>query len=195
MTRHLEADDVASLLEGARRSSGGWVARCPTHADKSPSLSVHNGKKGTIIHCHAACRTVDICAELGIKMAQLFPDYKANGNGGGSSIDGMLREMVKKSRVDTYVPETLGAVMGMAFTGEHEDWFRAYELHADLMDLEFNTAFKMWGIVADTAVREYLRSWWDTLNPRTRDWFEIREKAMQKLASTYRERQRYANGY
>jgi hypothetical protein len=194
VTGHLQADDVAQLLEKPRKSSGGWVARCPVHDDRLPSLSIHDGKKGTILHCHASCRIADICAALGIKVAQLFPDYNPNG-GGSSSIDLMLRELVKKSRADSYVPSTLGAVMGMAFTGEDDDWFRAYEFNSELMDLEFEEAYKMWGIVAETAVREYLRSWWDTLDPKTRDWFDIREKAMKKLASTYRERQRYANGY
>ena len=194
MSGYLQADDIADLLVGARKSGGGWMARCPSHEDRLPSLSVHDGKKGTILYCHALCAIKDICADLNIKVAQLFPDYNENGNR-GSSIDLMLRELVKKNRADEYVPETLGAVMGMAFTGEHEDWFRAYELHAELMDLEFEQAYKMWGIVADTVVREYLRKWWDTLDPRTRDWFDIREKAMKKLASTYRERQRYANGY
>jgi len=42
---------------------------------------------------------------------------------------------------------------------------------------------------------EYLRRWWDTLDPRTRDWRIVREGAMRKLDDTYREAVRYANGF
>lgn len=195
MTRYLTADDVAELLEGVRKSSGGWIAQCPTHEDRLPSLSVHDGKKGTILHCHASCRTVDICTAIGIRVAQLFVDYSPSGRGNGTAIDAMLRELVKKDRAGVFVPRTLGDVMGIAFTGRHEDWFRAYELHSDIMDLPFNEAYKMWSVVANVVVREYLQRWWDTLDPRTRDWHEIREQAMKKLAMTYRERKRYADGY
>lgn len=193
-TQYLTADDVAGLLEGARKSGGGWITKCPTHDDRLPSLSVHDGKKGTIIHCHATCHIKDICDAIGIKVAQLFYDYNGNG-GNGTSIDMMLRDMVKKSRKDVWMPVTLGDVMGLAFTGSHDDWFRAYEKNMELMDTEFDVAYKMWNVTADTAVQEYLRRWWDTLDPRTRDWHEIREKAMKKLATTFRERQRFINGY
>lgn len=191
----MSADDVASLLEGARKSTGGWIARCPTHEDRAPSLSVHNGKRGTIIHCHASCRTADICQAIGLTVAQLFADYSEKRTGSNSTIDAMLRKMVKKNRADTFVPVTLGDVMGIAFTGEHEDWFRAYEKHADVMDLPFDEAYKMWFVTADVVVKEYLRPWWDTLDPKTRDWHEIREAAMKKLFTTMRERKRYADGY
>ena len=38
-----QVDVVLSRLERVRRSGGSWVARCPAHEDRSPSLSVREG--------------------------------------------------------------------------------------------------------------------------------------------------------
>lgn len=191
---HVTADDIADRLEGARRSSGGWTARCPTHPDRTASLSIHDGKRGTVLHCHAGCSAAQIAEELGFRIEMLFADYNPNG-GGGTDIDAKLRELVRKSRGDVYIPQTLGAVMGMAFTGEHDDWFRAYETHAEIMDMDFEQAYRMWSIVADGPVFAYLERWWNTLDPRQRNWHDIREAAMRKLRDVRRERERYARGY
>jgi hypothetical protein len=65
---------VLDRLEGARRASGGWTARCPSHEDRSPSLSVTEGRDGrALIHCFAGCEVEDIVRALGIELADLFP--------------------------------------------------------------------------------------------------------------------------
>ena len=41
---------------GARRSGRGWVAKCPAHNDRNPSLSISGADNGKIlVHCHAGC--------------------------------------------------------------------------------------------------------------------------------------------
>jgi 5S rRNA maturation endonuclease (ribonuclease M5) len=55
MRRPLPAD-VASRLEGIKPSGDGYIARCPAHDDRSPSLSVSVSDTGKLlIHCHAGC--------------------------------------------------------------------------------------------------------------------------------------------
>ena len=63
-------DDWLDALEGAGRTTkrvrGGWMAQCPAHDDRSPSLSIRDGNDGTaLIHCFAGCDYVDIRRELG----------------------------------------------------------------------------------------------------------------------------------
>jgi hypothetical protein len=191
---YLDADAVATRCAGARRSSGGWIARCPVHEDRAPSLSVHDGKKGTVISCHAGCRTKDIAAALGFKVAQLFLDYSKNGRP-DSQADSMLRDLVKKQRA-TEAPrahETLGDVMWWALNGDDDDWFRTYDEQHELMDLEFEKAYKMWHVVADTVMRTYLKPWWDA--GHSTNWFEMREGAMRKLLRTWQKEKRYAAGH
>lgn len=55
-------------------SGKSYIAGCPAHYDKHPSLSITQGDDGRIlIHCFRGCSAAEICASLGIKMKDLFP--------------------------------------------------------------------------------------------------------------------------
>src|SRR5438093_534376 len=59
-----DAETVARALNG-RRSGGGWVACCPAHDDKKPSLSIADGENGTLlVHCHAGCSQASVISKL-----------------------------------------------------------------------------------------------------------------------------------
>lgn len=65
--------DLLSRLAGVRPSRGAWIARCPAHDDRSPSLSVKEGRDGRILlRCWAGCSVPDICSALGISIRDLF---------------------------------------------------------------------------------------------------------------------------
>lgn len=67
-------DTILSHLEGVRRQGRGYVARCPAHADKSPSLSLREGDDGrTLVHCHAGCTAEEIMGAIGMRLTDLFP--------------------------------------------------------------------------------------------------------------------------
>lgn len=69
----MSVEEVLGKLEGVRRSGKGWVARCPVHGDRHPSLSIGTGYDGAILlHCHAGCETEDVVASLGLEMGDLF---------------------------------------------------------------------------------------------------------------------------
>lgn len=56
-----------------KRSSTGWSCRCPSHEDRSPSLSIDTGENGeALLCCHAGCAFDDICAALGLQSKDLF---------------------------------------------------------------------------------------------------------------------------
>jgi putative DNA primase/helicase len=62
-----EADDVLSRLEGVRRSGDGWVARCPCHDDREPSLSIGEGDDGRLLlKCFAGCSFEELRGALGL---------------------------------------------------------------------------------------------------------------------------------
>jgi hypothetical protein len=64
---------LLSRLEGVRRSGSGWVARCPAHEDRTPSLSVARADDGRVLlHCHASCPTDRVLAEIGLAWADLY---------------------------------------------------------------------------------------------------------------------------
>ena len=66
---------VLSRLDGVRREAdGGFVARCPAHEDRRPSLRVGRGDGGNcLLHCSAGCSTEAVLKSLGMAMADLRP--------------------------------------------------------------------------------------------------------------------------
>jgi hypothetical protein len=61
-------------LQGVKRNGTGWMALCPGHADKSPSLSVRDENGIVLLHCFAGCTPEAICGALRIEMRELFSD-------------------------------------------------------------------------------------------------------------------------
>ena len=47
--------DVLQRLEAVRPCAGGWVARCPAHSDRNPSLSIRKGDGKVLVKCFAGC--------------------------------------------------------------------------------------------------------------------------------------------
>lgn len=69
------ADAILSRVTGIRRTGGStWLARCPAHEDRSPSLSIRETREGvTLVHCFAGCHTIDVLAAVGLDWADLYP--------------------------------------------------------------------------------------------------------------------------
>lgn len=68
-----EVQKVLERLEGVRRQGSAWVARCPAHADRGPSLSIREGDDGRVlVHCFAGCETAAVLRALGLSMRALF---------------------------------------------------------------------------------------------------------------------------
>jgi putative DNA primase/helicase len=60
----LTADTIAKAL-GGRKAGGGWMARCPAHKDREPSLSIHDGDGGKVlVRCQAGCPQEQVIATL-----------------------------------------------------------------------------------------------------------------------------------
>lgn len=53
---------------------GRWLARCPGHDDRNPSLSIRALEDGRLLlHCFAGCEVEKIVAAIGIGLEDLFP--------------------------------------------------------------------------------------------------------------------------
>lgn len=65
---------VIGLLHGAKQRGDQWIARCPAHDDKTPSLRVKPGTDGRVLmKCQAGCPTEAIVSAVGLSMTDLFP--------------------------------------------------------------------------------------------------------------------------
>ena len=57
---------------------GKWLARCPAHDDRSPSLAIREADDRILIHCFSGCDVSQVLQAMGLQMADLFPDRLAN---------------------------------------------------------------------------------------------------------------------
>lgn len=69
------ASQFVSRLDGVRETSlGQWIAKCPSHSDGEPSLSVKETSDGVVlIHCFAGCTPEEIVSAVGMNLSDLFP--------------------------------------------------------------------------------------------------------------------------
>jgi hypothetical protein len=52
-----------------------WLACCPAHDDRSPSLSIKEEADGHILlHCFAGCSAIDVVGAIGVDIGDLFPE-------------------------------------------------------------------------------------------------------------------------
>ena len=82
-----------------------WIARCPAHSDKSPSLSIKELPDGRVlVHCFAGCGALDVMASIGLDMTDLFPEPLENHRPMGPrrkttpNEDELLLEICRESR-------------------------------------------------------------------------------------------------
>jgi hypothetical protein len=60
----MKAEAIAKAL-GGRKAGGGWMARCPAHDDREPSLSIRDADDGKVlVRCHAGCDQEWVIAAL-----------------------------------------------------------------------------------------------------------------------------------
>ncbi len=60
----MTAESIATAL-GGRRAGKGWMARCPAHDDRTPSLSLRDADDGTVlVHCFAGCGQNEVITAL-----------------------------------------------------------------------------------------------------------------------------------
>ena len=72
----MSIDSVLCLLNRTRQTGHGkYVASCPAHDDRSPSLAIKECDDGRVlVHCHAGCETEDVLSAVGLAFADLMPE-------------------------------------------------------------------------------------------------------------------------
>jgi hypothetical protein len=62
-------------LSKVKGRNGQWTAICPSHDDKSPSLSVREAEDGRVlVHCFGGCDIQSVLGAVGLDMSDLFPE-------------------------------------------------------------------------------------------------------------------------
>ena len=69
-------DNLLSKLDKVKPTGNGkYLACCPAHPDKSPSLAIKQTDDGKILlHCFSGCQVSDIVAAVGLELSDLMPE-------------------------------------------------------------------------------------------------------------------------
>jgi putative DNA primase/helicase len=90
------AECVARALGKAKRNGKQWIAQCPAHDDRNPSLSIDNADDGRLlVNCHAGCDQARVIAVL--RNRGLWPEV----------VDGPPRRQHKRAN---------------GYAGDDDDW-------------------------------------------------------------------------
>ncbi len=76
----MNIDNLLSRLNKVKKTGNGrWLACCPAHQDKHPSMNIKESPDGTIlIICRAGCANHDILQAIGLEFSDLFPEKLAD---------------------------------------------------------------------------------------------------------------------
>lgn len=74
-------ETLLSRLTQVKGRNGSWIACCPAHEDRRPSMSIRDDGGKILIHCFAGCEVESILGVVGMDLTDLFPpdedrDYK-----------------------------------------------------------------------------------------------------------------------
>src|SRR5262245_46137722 len=93
----MTAESLARALK-ARRSGHGWMAKCPAHDDRNPSLSIREANGKVLVHCHGGCSQDAVIEAL--RACGLWPKREAHPNTARARQE-WARE---RRRIERYLP-------------------------------------------------------------------------------------------
>lgn len=65
---------IERLHKVKRTGDGRWIAQCPAHDDKGPSLSIREKDDGLVlINCFAGCDTRSVLLSVGLDFPDVMP--------------------------------------------------------------------------------------------------------------------------
>ncbi|SHM05517.1 CHC2 zinc finger [Nitrosospira sp. Nsp11] len=72
----MTAENLISRLTKVKKTGPDrWLACCPAHDDKSPSLAIKElGDQRILLHCFAGCSPQEILDAIGLTFDELFPE-------------------------------------------------------------------------------------------------------------------------
>ena len=73
----MDVNNLLSRLDKVRSTGNGkYLACCPAHPDRSPSLAIkQTDDEKLLLHCFSGCSVVDILGAIGLELSDLMPEY------------------------------------------------------------------------------------------------------------------------
>lgn len=90
-------EDLLSRLDKVRKISDGYIACCPAHDDKSPSLAITERSGKILLNCFAGCDPEAILAAIHLRWRDLFSDaMDSSRNAMSNHVGHMMRKRMRE---------------------------------------------------------------------------------------------------
>lgn len=72
----MKVDSFLAKLDKVRATGkASWIACCPAHDDRSPSLTISEADDGRVlVHCFAGCPVENVVSAVGLSLSDLMPE-------------------------------------------------------------------------------------------------------------------------
>jgi len=71
----MSAQILITRLTGVRNTGPDrWVAKCPAHEDRSPSLSLPDREGRVLLHCFGGCGRGAVLGAVGLRFSDIMPE-------------------------------------------------------------------------------------------------------------------------
>lgn len=81
-SNEIQVENLLARLDGVRRTGPGrWIAKCPAHKDRAPSLSVTTiskiGDGRILVRCFAECPIESVLDSIGLTFKDILPPKRS----------------------------------------------------------------------------------------------------------------------
>lgn len=113
----MSAQTLISRLEGVRAvGRDRWVARCPAHDDRGPSLSITERDGRILFHCFAGCDAESVLNGAGLRWCDVLPQGDTHVAGRSQPLPAalVLEACAREITVSALLAQELGMTFGSA---------------------------------------------------------------------------------
>jgi hypothetical protein len=177
----MEIEELAAAFEGVTMRNHGFIARCPAHPDRSPSLRVEAGNTGWLVKCYSGCTFFDIVTAAGLQPLNFKYDSAPQNPETIVRTDKARSKLIEMIEAKRTIPTTLGAISEIALHPDpriHADVSERYQL----MDYSIPDALRVFNPTMDGPVWELIEGDWIEYG---KDWQDAKRKIGRLLWNTY----------
>jgi hypothetical protein len=118
----MRIEEILHVLKARRNGPKQWVATCPVHKERTPSLSIREGKKCVLLYCFGCHARADkIMPAVGLRHSDIF--YESRGTMTPEQREAYRREQGRKEHVERLRREWIVAMCStIAYPAEYRYW-------------------------------------------------------------------------
>ena len=118
-----DVNKILSLLSKVKSTGNNtWMACCPAHDDKSPSMTISDYSDNILIHCFSGCTPIDILESIGLDFSDLFPDKNYTEKSKGAVFNAY--DVLEALSTETSIVYITASKMFDTKEISNEDWLR-----------------------------------------------------------------------